>query len=285
MSTINSLKSLIQRNPYSEDIARYVAVVTDFVKTHPRTSFYGAGAVVITVLSYAFGKDVKQRIYVWYNKKSNEILGPKYKEYREKLVAPLRDLESHDPELRKEKSIRILEIGAGCGSNFKNYPEGSHLVLVDPNPHFAKQVTEKLTGNFKIKPEDIIVSTGEEMDMVPDGSVDAVVVSFVLCSVSDIAKVTQQVHRVLVPGGKFLFMEHIREWDTKKYRARRFMQSLLTITRIWPFLFEGCSLDRDPLPIIKEAGFSQVEEEHFYAPILYTVMELCSPHVIGEATK
>ncbi|XP_068249227.1 thiol S-methyltransferase TMT1A-like [Palaemon carinicauda] len=285
MSTINSLKSLIQRNPYSEDIARYVAVVADFVQTHPRTSFYGAGAVVITVLSCAFGKDVKQRIFVWINSKSDKIKGSKYNEYREKLVAPLRDLESHDPELRKEKSIKILEIGVGCGSNFKNYPKGSQLVLVDPNPHFAKQFTEKLTGDFKIKPEDIIVSTGEEMDMVPDASVDAVVVSLVLCSVSDIAKVTQQVYRVLVPGGKFLFMEHIREWDTKKYRARRFIQSLLTVTRIWPFLFEGCSLNRDPLPIIKGAGFSRVEEEYFYAPILYTVFKLCSPHVIGVATK
>ncbi|XP_066946834.1 thiol S-methyltransferase TMT1A-like [Macrobrachium rosenbergii] len=279
------MDTLTQGKVFTEDIARYMVEVSDFVKTHPRTSFYGAGALAITVLSYTFGKDVKQRIFVWINSKADQIKDPKYEEYRKHLVAPLKDLESHDPELRKEKSIRILEIGVGCGNNLKNYPEGSHLVLVDPNPHFGKYFTEKLTGNLKIKPEDIIVSMGEEMDMVPDASVDAVVVSLVLCSVTDVAKVMQQVYRVLVPGGKFLFIEHIREWDTKKYRARRALQSLLTATRIWPFLFEGCSLNRDPLPAIEAAGFSQVNVEYFYAPILYTLFKLCSPHVIGEATK
>ena len=43
------------------------------------------------------------------------------------------------------------------------------------------------------------------MDMVPDSSVDVVVMTLVLCSVQDVGKVMKQIHRVLVPVSSFIF--------------------------------------------------------------------------------
>ncbi|XP_066946988.1 thiol S-methyltransferase TMT1A-like [Macrobrachium rosenbergii] len=274
------------RNFPLESFGRYFEAVSAFVINNKTACIYGVGVIVLTTCSYTLLRDIRKRIFVWVSSKSDKIRDEKkYEQFRLKLVAPLKSIVSHDPALRKEKNIRILEIGVGCGDNLKHYPDGAHLVLVDPNPHFKQHFTKKLTGNLKINPEDIIVSKGEDMDVVPSESVDAVVVSLVLCSVTDVSKVLRQVKRVLVPGGKFLFMEHVHEWDTKTYRARRIIQSLLTVTRIWPFLFEGCILNRDPLPLIRAAGFSQVKAEYLYAPILCTVFKVGSPHVIGEATK
>ncbi|XP_068249230.1 thiol S-methyltransferase TMT1A-like [Palaemon carinicauda] len=281
MSNITGVKNIS-----IETVAKHFETISSFVINNKTTCIYGVGVIVLTTCSYALVRDLRKRIFVWVSNKSENIRDrEKYEKFRMELVAPLKSLVSHDPELRKEKSIKILEIGVGCGDNFKYYPDGAHLVLVDPNPHFKQHFAKKLTDKFKINPQDIIVSTGEAMDVVPSESVDAVVVSLVLCSVADVSKVVHQVKRVLVPGGKFLFMEHVREWDTKKHRARRFMQSLLTITGIWPFLFVGCRLNRDPLPIIRGAGFSQVEAKYLYAPILYTLFKVGAPHVIGEATK
>lgn len=264
------------------NIAKGVGVITRFVKNHPVTF---SGALVLGVCSYAFGKDIKQRSFVWVNKKAQGLKDERYEALRMRFLEPLKEQKSHDPQLQKENAIRILEVGVGMGINLKYYPEGCHLILVDPNPHFAQYYTEEITSSFKIKPEDIIVSTGEAMDMVESNSVDVVVVSLVFCSVTDVAQVAKQINRVLAPGGKFVFMEHVREWDTKKYGHRLFIQNFLTWSRLWPFLFEGCCLNRDPLPAIKASGFSEVQAEYFYAPIVYKVMQFVSPHLIGVATK
>ncbi|XP_042210891.1 uncharacterized protein LOC121858506 [Homarus americanus] len=61
-------------------------------------------------------------------------LGP-FKEESKDHFASLSSIVSHDPELRKKKAIRILEIGVGTGVNSCHYPDGSHLVAVDRNPH------------------------------------------------------------------------------------------------------------------------------------------------------
>ncbi|KAG7175849.1 Methyltransferase-like protein 7A-like 1 [Homarus americanus] len=209
----------------------------------------------------------------------------KLEEVKKDLFASLGAIVSHDPQLRKNKAIKILEVGVGTGVNFSHYPNGSHLTVVDPNPHFVKYYNDNRKKFPNIHSQDIIVTTGEEMDQVESNSVDVVVMTLVLCSVGHTDKILQQILRVLVPGGKFYFLEHIREFDSEKYGIRQKLQDFLTETGIWPLLFDGCCLNRDMLSAINEAGFSSVIGERFYAPISNFFFKIIQPQLKGVAEK
>lgn len=229
--------------------------------------------------------DIRHRWFAFLMYQLTKEKDAKVEEVKKDLFASLGSITSHDPELRKENAIKILEIGVGTGVNFSHYPNGSHLVVVDPNPYFRKYYNDNRKKFPNIRSEDILVTAGEQMDEVPDKSVDVVVMTLVLCSVSEIEKILQQILRVLVPGGKFYFLEHIREFDPVKYSAREKLQDFLTKSGIWPFLFDGCCLNRDMLDVIKRAGFSKVDGVRFYAPISNFFFKLIKPHLKGIAEK
>ncbi|XP_063606092.1 thiol S-methyltransferase TMT1A-like [Penaeus indicus] len=209
----------------------------------------------------------------------------KIEELKKDLFASMKDIVSQDPELRKQNSIRILEIGVGTGVNFSHYPDGSRLVVVDPNPHFKSYYNDNRKKFPNIQAEEILVTTGEKMDMVPDNSIDVVVMTLVLCSVTGTEEIMKEILRVLVPGGKFYFLEHIREFDSENHGTRQKIQDLLTRIGLWPFLFDGCCLNRDMLPVIEAAGFSKVNGERFYAPVNSFFFQLIKPHLKGTAEK
>lgn len=210
---------------------------------------------------------------------------PKLEEVKKDHFASLKDHVSHDPELRKKKVIKILEIGVGTGVNFAHYPDGCRLVVVDPNPHFKEYYDNNRKKFPNIHSEDVLVAKGDDMHMIADGSVDAVVITLVLCSVDNIDKILSEVRRVLAPGGKFYFMEHVQEFDLKKYSLRKNLQDFFTWCGLWPFIFDGCCLNRDPMPAIEAAGFSKVEVDHYYAPVPNFLFWVEMPNVKGVATK
>lgn len=47
------------------------------------------------------------------------------------------------------------------GTNFPYYPDGSHLIVVDPNPYFVDYYNDNKKNFPNIKSENIIVSTGK----------------------------------------------------------------------------------------------------------------------------
>ncbi|CAL4120878.1 unnamed protein product, partial [Meganyctiphanes norvegica] len=222
--------------------------------------------------------------FAWLNAQCAKQKDEKYEAFRAELFRPMAEMKSHLPELQEKNAIKILEIGVGSGVNLKHYPEGSHLICVDPNPYFAEYFNTIRKDFPNIKSEEIIVSPGESMYMIPTSSVDAVVVTLVLCSVQSIEECLREVKRVLVPGGKFFFMEHIQEWDNEAHRTRRRIQTIFTRTGFWPFLFDGCHLNRDPLSAIQSSGFSNVDHKRFYAPIPLKFFLVVSPHLTGVAT-
>ncbi|KAK4304457.1 hypothetical protein Pmani_023580 [Petrolisthes manimaculis] len=229
--------------------------------------------------------DIKHRWFAYFMHLLNKDKNPKIEELKSELFSSLSSVTSHDPELRKNNSIRILEIGVGTGVNFSHYPDGTHLVVVDPNPHFASYYDTNRKNFPNIESEDILVTTGEDMKGVADNSIDVVVMTLVLCSVTDTKQILKEILRVLVPGGKFYFLEHIREFEDKTHRRRQLLQDLLTYTGIWPFLFDGCHLNRDMLPAIQEAGFSKVDARRFHAPLDKLLLKLIIPHLKGVAQK
>lgn len=81
-------------------------------------------------------------------------------------------------------------------------------------------------------------------------------------------------------------MEHITEFDVKNKWWRRQLQNVLTHwLPVWPFVFDGCQLDRDMLPNIQNTGFSKVEAEKYYAPVPHWVFDVEKPNLKGVATK
>lgn len=90
---------------------------------------------------------------------------------------------------------------------------------------------------------------------------------------------------LLLQGGKYIFVEHVKEWDKKNHWMRHHLQNILSWTGFWPFTFDGCYLNRNPLPIIEAVGFSDVTVERDYAPMPAAFMMVASPHLKGVATK
>ncbi|MFF5757450.1 class I SAM-dependent methyltransferase [Streptomyces longwoodensis] len=92
---------------------------------------------------------------------------------------------------------------------------------------------------------------------VPDGSVDGVVASLVLCSIADVPAALTEAAHVLRPGGCLYFYEHIHSADPRFARKQR------RINIVWLLLGEGCNLDRDTERAIADAGFTIESVRHF----------------------
>lgn len=246
------------------------------------------GYLIAFILGFVFCKYLKplqQRIFPILMNNTANNLPKEFLDFKAKNFKELKSMKSHFPKMQERNSIKILEIGVGTGANFSLYPDGCHLTVVDPNPHFQDYYDTNKCKFPQIKSEEFIVCGGEDMYAVPDCSVDAVVVTWVLCSVRDTSKIMEQVKRVLVPGGKFFFFEHVKEWDTEKQSKRIWWQFFLTKIGLWPTVFDGCELNRDTLPFIQNAGFSKVDYEREYAPIPDPKFSVIQPHVFGVATK
>ena len=93
---------------------------------------------------------------------------------------------------------------------------------------------------------------------VGDRSVDAVVSTLVLCSVDDLGEALREVRRVLRPGGRFVFIEHVGA--PHGTRLRGFQERLAPW---WLGVTGECRMARDTEAAIREAGFGRVEVERF----------------------
>ena len=152
--------------------------------------------------------------------------------------------------LRRENlaglSGRVLEVGAGIGTNFPNYPKAvEQVVAVEPEPRLADQARAAAA----VVPVPVVV-TGDSAEGFSDGEpFDAVVCSLVLCSVRDPAGVLRRLYSLLRPGGELRYLEHVASAG-----ARGRLQQLADAT-VWPRLFGNCHTHRDTERSIIDAGF------------------------------
>merc|ERR1712002_649708 len=156
-------------------------------------------------------------------------------------------------------TLEILEIGGGAGTNFKFWKRKAVVQIVEPNPHFVKFFEERRKGYKDLDIKDMLQGVGEDLVAagIEENSVDCVVMTLVLCSVEDTAKCLKEIKRVLRPGGKFFYMEHIQ---AESGTSTSIAQEVLMAGGFWPFAFDGCCLDRATARVVEEAGFSKVEQ-------------------------
>jgi SAM-dependent methyltransferase len=143
-------------------------------------------------------------------------------------------------------SGRVLEVGAGIGTNFSHYPESvDEVIAVEPEPRLSAQAR----AAAEAAPVRIVV-TEETAEAFSDVEpFDAVVCSLVLCSVHDPAGVLQRLHSLLRPGGELRYLEHVASAG-----ARGRLQRLADAT-LWPRLLGNCHTHRHTEHSIVEAGF------------------------------
>lgn len=147
----------------------------------------------------------------------------------------------------------VLEIGAGTGANFGYLPPGTHLYAVEPNLRMHARLRRRAAAaGISIT----LLSTGAEAIPLPDESVDEVICSLVLCTVPDPEWVLAEVRRVLRPGGKLRFAEHVAAPPSSfRYRIQR------ALRRPWGYVFEGCNPARNTPETVASAGFQTVQVE------------------------
>jgi ubiquinone/menaquinone biosynthesis C-methylase UbiE len=148
---------------------------------------------------------------------------------------------------------RVLEIGAGTGLNLVHYPvQGvDELVLAEPEEPMARRLRERVAADRR--DAEVVVAPAEELPF-PDASFDTVVSTLVLCTVGDQPRALAELRRVLRPGGRLLFLEHVRAEDNPK-RAR--WQDRLD--PLWKHVGHGCRCNRRTLAGIEAAGFEVSE--------------------------
>ncbi|XP_064609018.1 thiol S-methyltransferase TMT1B-like [Liolophura sinensis] len=137
------------------------------------------------------------------------IINRKVGSEKEELFAPLLELKQSLKDEGKRSALTVVEIGVGTGANFKYYPSGTNIVAVDPNPNFESYLKSNISKFSHVKLKEFIIAHGEDLSAIPDSFCDAVVCTFVLCSVEDIDMVLKEVKRVLKPGGMFFYLDHV----------------------------------------------------------------------------
>ncbi|CAN7936906.1 unnamed protein product [Ixodes hexagonus] len=195
---------------------------------------------------------------------------------RREIMQNLNAIQTCDPELRAADAIRVLEVGVGSGRNFDFVDRNVKYLAVDPNVSFKARFMENQSKRSNVELENWILARGEDMKDVPDNYVDAVVITHVLCSVLNAKKVLSECKRVLVPGGKLLFMEHIGYPDDT---WTLWLQEL--VDPLWELLTCGCHLSRSTSNVLIDAGFPELSLTEVYLPIF----PLLSRHIYGIATK
>jgi protein-L-isoaspartate O-methyltransferase len=148
---------------------------------------------------------------------------------------------------------RVLEVGAGTGTNFALYPDTvEQVVAIEPEARLA--VTARAAAAAAPVPVEVIGDTIEGMgDAAP---FDAVVCSLVLCSLADPDTVLRQLYSRLRPGGELRYLEHIA---TPGLRGG--LQRVADAT-IWPRLLGNCHTHRDTERSIRAAGFEVGRARH-----------------------
>ena len=169
---------------------------------------------------------------------------------------------------------RVLELGAGTGANLDHWPRGpiASLLLTEPDPAMARRLERRVARREAAAQ---VVRAPADALPVPDAGVDTVVASLVLCTVSDVPAALAEVRRVLAPGGRLLFLEHVRHADPE--RARR-QDRLTPVHRV---LAVGCHPNRPTPDLIAAAGFTVhgLRVERFPKAARYL-----QPLVLGSAT-
>jgi SAM-dependent methyltransferase len=183
-------------------------------------------------------------------------------------------LREHRKDLLKRAAGCTIEIGAGTGLNLAHYPDDlDGLILVEPDAAMRRRLAHRLTSHCLGAR---LVDAPAEQLPFPDGSIDTVVSTFVLCTVDAPDLALQEIARVLKPDGQLLFLEHVR---SDSPRLARWQDRL---ANPWHRFARGCRCNRATSELMVAFGFElqDLDDTSWRA-----MPPIVRPLIIGRAHK
>jgi ubiquinone/menaquinone biosynthesis C-methylase UbiE len=171
-----------------------------------------------------------------------------------------------------EATGRVLEVGAGTGANLPHYgPSVESLTMTEPDPAMLRRLKRRVD---KEAPETAVVKAPAEELPFDDDSFDVAVSTLVLCGVDDQSRALSELRRVVRPGGRLIFIEHVRSDEPGLARWQDRLNGLNKLVAC-------CDCNRRTLDSISAAGFEVTEVEHTE---LKKVPPFVRPLIVGTAT-
>lgn len=181
-------------------------------------------------------------------------------------------------ELLSAAAGRTLEVGAGNGLNLPHYtPRVTGLVLSDPSVHML----DALRGALADDPPPVatweVVQAGVEELPFGDGEFETVVCTYVLCSVPDPRRGLAEITRVLAPGGRLLFLEHVRDREGTVLGR---VQDLIEVPH--RLVSAGCHPNRRTGDLIEQSALTLVSLHRGRQP---SAAPTVRPIIVGSAQR
>jgi ubiquinone/menaquinone biosynthesis C-methylase UbiE len=168
---------------------------------------------------------------------------------------------------------RVIEIGAGTGVNLDLYgSEVEDLTLVEPDRHMAARLRRRL-GQGGGGPKHLVEAPAEALPFADD-AFDTALATLVLCTIPDPVAAIAELARVLRPGGRLLFIEHVRSDDPGRARWQDRME------KPWRFMADGCHCNRDTEATLRASAFGLEAVEHGKLPKAISIVR---PLIRGTA--
>ena len=166
----------------------------------------------------------------------------------------------------------VIEIGAGTGLNLTCYgPEVRSLTMTEPEPPMLRRLQRRAHEQH---PSATVLRAPAEDLPFEDDSFDVAVSTLVLCGVDDQPRALRELRRVLRPGGRLLFLEHLRSEDPDWARLQDRMNWLNR-------LVVHCDCNRPTVDSVRQAGFMVTELDRTELP---NAPKFVRPAVVGSAT-
>jgi ubiquinone/menaquinone biosynthesis C-methylase UbiE len=188
--------------------------------------------------------------------------------YQDQIVPLLINLAMRRQELAAYRSRvvpaasgRVLEIGIGSGLNLPFYSHNvERLFGLDPSRKLLSMARRNLHPDT---PSLELIEGSAEAIPLESASVDTVGTTWTLCSIPDVGRALREMHRVLRPNGRLLFVEHGRapEPNVRWWQDR--------LTPAWKRIGGGCYLNRAIQNLIEDGGFwfDRFETGYIYSSI------------------
>ena len=175
-------------------------------------------------------------------------------------------------KLLADASGRVLEVGSGTGTNLPYYGPGvESLTVTDPEPAMLRRREQRVREQG---PRAKVVRAPAEQLPFEDDAFDVAVSTLVLCGVDDQARALGELRRVLRPGGRLIFIEHVRSDEPGLARWQDRLNGLNKFVAC-------CDCNRRTLDSIKAEGFEVTKVDHTE---LKKVPPFVRPLVVGTAT-
>ncbi len=169
---------------------------------------------------------------------------------------------------------RVIEVGAGTGVNVDLYgPTIEDLTLVEPDPHMAARLRARLEGGGGGLPKHLVEAPAEALPF-DDDTFDTAVATLVLCTIPYPDAAIGELARVLKPGGRLLFIEHVRADDADRARWQDRLE------KPWRFMADGCYCNRDTEAGLRASSFEIETIEYGKMP---KAMPIVRPLIRGTA--